>query len=74
VARRNRRRDVVAVASVYCRASSQRPQVDFSGARRELREIAHSRTGDKGNTSNISVIAYQAKHYRCCLRRSPANG
>lgn len=25
-----------------------------------LREIAHSRTGDKGNTSNISVIAYRA--------------
>ena len=23
-----------------------------------LREIAHSRTGDKGDTSNISVIAY----------------
>ena len=29
----------------------------------KLREIAHSRTGDKGNTSNISVIAYDAKHY-----------
>src|SRR3954449_2399359 len=29
----------------------------------KLREIAHSRTGDKGNTSNISVIAYQEKHY-----------
>ena len=28
----------------------------------KLREIAHSRTGDKGNTSNISVIAYDAKH------------
>ena len=24
----------------------------------KLREIAHSRTGDKGNTSNISVIAF----------------
>src|SRR5215472_2406741 len=24
----------------------------------KLREIAHSRTGDKGNTSNVSVIAY----------------
>ena len=24
----------------------------------KLREIAHSRTGDKGNISNISVIAY----------------
>ena len=30
---------------------------------RQLREIAHSRTGDKGDTSNISVIAYDAKDY-----------
>jgi hypothetical protein len=29
----------------------------------KLREIAHSRTGDKGNTSNISVIAYDERHY-----------
>jgi hypothetical protein len=29
----------------------------------KLREIAHSRTGDKGNTSNISVIAYDTKHF-----------
>ena len=29
----------------------------------KLREIAHSRTGDKGNTSNISVIAYEPKHF-----------
>ena len=29
----------------------------------KLREIAHSRTGDKGNTSNISVIAYDMKDY-----------
>jgi hypothetical protein len=29
----------------------------------KLREIAHSRTGDKGNTSNISVIAYDARKY-----------
>ena len=29
----------------------------------KLREIAHSRTGDKGNTSNISVIAFDAEHY-----------
>ena len=26
-------------------------------------DLAHSRAGDKGNTSNISVIAYDAKHY-----------
>jgi hypothetical protein len=29
----------------------------------KLREVAHSRTGDKGNISNISVIAYDPKHY-----------
>jgi hypothetical protein len=28
-----------------------------------LADIAHSRTGDKGNTVNISVIAYRAKDY-----------
>src|SRR6202035_303311 len=33
----------------------------------KLREIAHSRTGDKGNTSNISVIAYDEKHYPLLL-------
>ena len=34
----------------------------------KLREIAHSRTGDKGNTSNISVIAYDASHYEHLVR------
>lgn len=29
----------------------------------KLRDIAHSRTGDKGDTSNISVIAYNEKNY-----------
>ena len=33
----------------------------------KLREIAHSRTGDKGNTSNISVIAYDEGHYPLLL-------
>jgi len=33
----------------------------------ELRTFAHSRTGDKGDTSNISVIAYRAEDYpRLC--------
>jgi hypothetical protein len=38
----------------------------------KLREIAHSRTGDKGNISNISVIAYQSKHYPLLLRQVTA--
>ena len=29
----------------------------------ELHKIAHSRTGDKGNISNISVIAYRDEDY-----------
>jgi hypothetical protein len=29
----------------------------------KLRELAHSRTGDKGNTSNISLIAFEARHF-----------
>ena len=29
----------------------------------KLREIAHSRSGDKGDTSNVSVIAYKEKDY-----------
>jgi len=29
----------------------------------KLREIAHSRTGDKGNTANISVIPYDPADY-----------
>lgn len=33
----------------------------------KLRELAHSRTGDKGDTSNISVIAYRPDDYtRLC--------
>jgi hypothetical protein len=28
-----------------------------------LRDIAHTRTGDKGNRSTISVIAYQRQDY-----------
>jgi hypothetical protein len=35
----------------------------------KLRELAHSRTGDKGNISNISVIAYDAKHYPLLLQQ-----
>ena len=33
----------------------------------KLREIAHSRTGDKGNISNISVIAFDAKLFPLLL-------
>lgn len=29
----------------------------------KLKEIAHSRTGDKGDISNISLIVYKQDHY-----------
>jgi hypothetical protein len=29
----------------------------------KLRELAHSRTGDKGNTSNVSLIAFDPRNY-----------
>lgn len=32
-----------------------------------LREIAHARAGDKGDTSNIGVIAYKAEYYPLVL-------
>jgi len=35
----------------------------------KLREIAHSRTGDKGNTSNNWVIAYDEKDYPLLLEQ-----
>ncbi len=34
----------------------------------KLRDIAHSRTGDKGNTSNISVIAFDENDYALIAR------
>jgi hypothetical protein len=37
--------------------------------RRTVRDIAHARAGDKGNTSNVSVWAYDPADYEA-LRRS----
>ena len=33
-----------------------------------LREIAHARAGDKGDTNNIGVIAYEPHYYPIILR------
>lgn len=38
----------------------------------KLRMLAHSRAGDKGNTSNISVIAYDLKDYAHLCRHITA--
>lgn len=37
-----------------------------------LREIAHSRTGDKGDISNISVIAFDERDYPLLVERVTA--
>ncbi len=33
-----------------------------------LSRIAHARSGDKGDTSNVGVIAYEERHYRILVR------
>jgi hypothetical protein len=38
----------------------------------KLRAIAHSRTGDKGNTSNVSVIAYDERDFPLIARQVTA--
>ena len=37
-----------------------------------LSQIAHARSGDKGDTSNIGIIAYQIKHYPVLVREVTA--
>ncbi len=34
-----------------------------------LRQIAHARSGDKGNRSNLSVFAYEPAHYEALRRQ-----
>lgn len=34
----------------------------------QLRELAHARAGDKGDISNLSLIAYKAEDYALLLR------
>jgi hypothetical protein len=37
-----------------------------------LSKIAHGRSGDKGDTSNIGIIAYEERHYPLLLREVTA--
>ncbi|MBU3577079.1 hypothetical protein [Polynucleobacter sp. UK-Kesae-W10] len=37
---------------------------------RTLYDIAHARTGDKGNISNISLIAYEPKDYDLLVQQA----
>lgn len=38
-------------------------------ARVELREIAHARSGDKGNITNIGLIALHPKYYQVLVQQ-----
>src|SRR5688572_13890441 len=33
-----------------------------------LSQIAHGRSGDKGDTANVGIIVYEARHYPVLLR------
>lgn len=37
-----------------------------------LYELAHARTGDKGNRSNISLIAYEPRHFGALVEQVTA--
>ncbi|MBK5293119.1 MAG: hypothetical protein JJE04_15785 [Acidobacteriia bacterium] len=39
-----------------------------------LSRIAHGRSGDKGDTSNIGIIAIHPRHYRVLVREVTAAG
>jgi len=41
-------------------------------ARVRLVEIAHARSGDKGDTANVGLIAKEAKHYPALVREVTA--
>jgi hypothetical protein len=40
----------------------------MSNQRRTVRDIAHARAGDKGNTSNVNVWAYDVKDFELLKR------
>src|ERR1700753_1644006 len=67
-ARSNRRATWLRSPPSCCRAIVPRRKCASSELEvMKLREIAHSRTGDKGDISNISVIAYDEKDYPLAL-------
>ena len=37
-----------------------------------LSRIAHGRSGDKGDTANVGIIAYQERHYPILVREVTA--
>ncbi|HSM86074.1 MAG TPA: hypothetical protein VLT16_07985 [Candidatus Limnocylindrales bacterium] len=41
-------------------------------ARVQLRQIAHARSGDKGDIANIGLIAFKPEHYKVLVREVTA--
>jgi hypothetical protein len=42
-------------------------------ARIQLKDLAHTRSGDKGDTVNVGVIAYRPEHYDLLVERLTAD-
>ncbi len=56
-------REVLAIGTTFVARELVRVRRAVRGDLMKLRQIAHSRSGDKGNVSNISVIAFDEKDY-----------
>src|SRR5690348_8262022 len=55
-----------------CRARQLRHRSRYSKPEMKLRELAHGRTGDKGDTLNVSVICFDARDYPHLVRHLSA--
>lgn len=66
-------KEVIAIASIFVPEDDIKIETAlWEGEGMKLREIAHSRTGDKGNISNISVIAYKQQDYETIKQKVTA--
>ena len=54
---------IIAVASTLLSRDAITPRLHWEIVHMKLRDIAHTRSGDKGDISNISVIAYRAEDF-----------
>ena len=52
------------VGRKYCRVMKREERRKVLKGKVKLKEIAHSRAGDKGNISNLSLIAYDRDCYK----------
>jgi hypothetical protein len=52
--------------------STKHPKIEFSHMRIQLKSIAHARSGDKGDSANIGLIALKPEHYPVLVREVTA--